>query len=99
MDGDIKILLLSPFSSIVYAIAFVRSTHNTNIISWKLFVALSVYQAHIKNSKDELRKEYSNTLDKQVIHHLFAYKAHCLSFYQNSLIVTIEQVVIRQYYA
>ena len=96
---DIKIPSSSPFSSTVCSPAFVQSAHDTDNISRKLFVALPAHQARAKNSRDELRKEHSNTLGEQAIHHLFPYKAHRLSCYRNPPIVATEQVAIGQYYA
>ena len=98
-EEDIKIPPSSPFSSIVCSPAFVRSAHDTDNVSCKLFVALLAHQARAKNSRDELRKEHSNTLGEQAIHHLFPYKAHRLSCYRNPPIVATEQVAIGQYYA
>ena len=98
-EEDIKIPPSFLFSSTVCLPIFVQSAHNTNDISCKLFVALPAYQARTKNSRDELQKKHSNTLDEQVIYNLFSYKAHRLSCYHNLPIVAMEQVAIGQYYA
>ena len=98
-EEDIKIPPSSPFSSTVCSPAFVRSAHDTDDVSRKLFVALPAHQARAKNSKDELQKEHSNILGEQAIHYLFPYKANRLSCYRNLPIVATEQVTIRQYYA
>ena len=96
---DIKIPSLSPFSSTVCLSAFVQFAHDTNNISCKLFMALSMHQSHAKNSKDKLQKKHFNTFGKQAIHHLFPYKAHRFLCYRNLPIVAMEQVAIEQYYA
>ena len=94
-EEDIKIPPSSPFYSILYSPAFVRSAHDIDDVSRKFFMALSMHQARAKNSRDELQKEYSNTLGKQAIYHLFPYKAHRLSCYCNLPIEVIKQMVIR----
>ena len=93
-EEDIKIPFLSPFSCKICSSAFVWLAHDTNDVSHKLFVTLLAHQARVKNSRDELQKEYSNTLDEQAIHHLFPYKAHRLSCYCNLPIMAKEHVVI-----
>lgn len=92
---DSKIPLLSLFFYIVYSSFFVHSIYNTNNISHKLFMVLSVYQARAKDSKNELQKKYSNNFTKQAIHHLFFYEINCLSYYHNFSIVTIKQMSIK----
>lgn len=87
---DIKILLLFLFSSTVCSPIFVRLAHNINDVSRKHFVALPIYQVYAKNNRDKLQKEYFNIFGKQVIHHLFSYKAHRLSCSCNPLVVATE---------
>lgn len=59
-----KIFFLSLFFSIVYSPAFIYSTYNINNISCKFFMTLLVYQAYVKDSKDELQKKYFNIFGK-----------------------------------
>ena len=99
IEKDIKISLLFLFSNKVCLPAFIQLAYNIDNISYKLFMALPVYQARAKNSRDKLQKEYSNTFGKQAIYHLFPYKVHCVLCYHNLFIVAMEQVMIRQYYA
>ncbi|MCJ1349321.1 hypothetical protein MMC31_007557 [Peltigera leucophlebia] len=97
-EKDTKIPPSSPFSSTICSPVFVRSAHDTDDVSCKLFVALPAHQAQAKNNRDELQKKHSNIFGKQAIYHLFPYKAHCLSCYRNTPIVATEQVAIGQYY-
>ena len=94
-EEDTKIASLSLSSSAICLLLFVQLAYDIDDVSCKFFVTLPVHQAYAKNSRDELRKDHSNTLGKQAIHHLLPYKAHRLSYYHNSLIVTREQVAIR----
>ena len=55
-EENIKIPLSSLFSSIVCLPTFVQSTHSTNNVSQKLFVALLAHQVRAKNSRDELQR-------------------------------------------
>lgn len=93
-DEDTMVPLLSPLFSILCSPAFVRSARDTDEVSCQLFLALPVYQARAKNSRDELRKEHSNLLGEQAIHHLFPYKAHRLSYYRNPPAVATDQLAV-----
>ena len=89
-EENIKIPFLFQFSSTICLFVFVRSAYDTNNVSYKFFVALPAHQARAKNSRDKLQKKHSNTLSKQVIHHLFLYKAHRFLYYCNPPIVATE---------
>ncbi len=93
-EDNIKILSLSPFSSTIYLLAFIRLAHDTDNISYKLFMAPLVHQACAKNSQNKLQKEHSNTLGEQAIYHVFPYKAHYFLCYCNLSIVVMDQIAI-----